>query len=327
MKALRPTLTCLAVALAATLACSTRSTGQESYPTRPITLIVPFAAGGASDVIARIVADRMGQTLGQRIVNENMPGAGGTTALTRAARAAPDGYTLAIGNSGTSAAAYVLYPDIKYGPDSFTPIGLAAKTVPVLAVRKDFPAQTLAEFVAYAKQNPGKVSLGHAGIGSSNYLICKTFVAAAQVDVTLVSYRGGALALNDAIGGQIDGVCDAAASVSGAIQAGNVRGLAVAIGTRLPTLPDVPTSAEAGLPEFQAQGWNALFAPKGTPEPIIIKLTAALRTAIAGEGMHKRLHELGSIPPTEEEASPEYVQRLVPNEIEKLRKLLVGVKL
>jgi tripartite-type tricarboxylate transporter receptor subunit TctC len=175
--------------------------GEDACPTRPITLIVPFAAGGSSDVIARIVADQMSQTLGQRIVNENVAGAGGSIALARAARATPDGYTIAIGNAGTNAAAYTIYSDLKYTPDDFVPIGLVAKTSAILAIKKDFPAKTLGEFVDYAKKSPGKLSLGHAGVGSSNYIVCKAFIQAAGVDVTLVSYRGAAPALNDLIAG------------------------------------------------------------------------------------------------------------------------------
>src|SRR4051812_48186329 len=151
----------------------------DDYPSRPITLIVPFAAGGSSDVIARLVADQLSQALKQRVINENIAGAGGSIALTRVARATPDGYTIAIGNSGTNAAAYTIYPDIKYTPDAFVPIGLVAKTSAVLAVKKDFPANNLRELVDYAKKNPGRVSLGHAGIGSSNYIVCKSFVQSA----------------------------------------------------------------------------------------------------------------------------------------------------
>ncbi|MTW18134.1 tripartite tricarboxylate transporter substrate binding protein BugD [Rhodoplanes serenus] len=294
----------------------------DDYPTRPITMVVPFAAGGTSDVIARVVSEQMSQVLGQRVINENVPGAGGSTALARVARAAPDGYMIAIGNVGTNAAAYTIYPEIKYTNDDFVPIGLAAKTVPVIAVRKDFPATDLAGFIAYARQNPGKVNLGHAGVGSSNYLICKTFTAAAKIDVTLVSYRGAAPALNDLMGGQVDGVCDAAASVTGPIQNGLVRGLVVSAQTRMRTLPDVPTAAEAGLPEFQQQGWNALFAPKGTPPTVIDKLNAALRKAVASDALQRRMDDLGSIPATEQELDAAYVARLVPNEIEKYRKVL-----
>ena len=180
-------------------------------------MIVPFAAGGTSDVIARAVAEEMGKSLGQPIVIENVAGAGGSTALARAARAEADGYTIAIGNAGTSAATYTIYPKLPFTPDSFAPIAMVAKTFGIVALRKDFPAKNLQEFIAYAKKNPGKINLGHAGVGSSNFLICKSFVQAAGIEVTLVGYRGAAPALTDAIGGQIDGVCDAAASVSQAI--------------------------------------------------------------------------------------------------------------
>ena len=214
---------------------------------------------------------------------ENVAGAGGSTALARAARAEADGYTIAIGNAGTSAATYTIYPKLPFTPDSFVPIAMVAKTFGIVALRKDFPAKNLQEFIAYAKNNPGKINLGHAGVGSSNFLICKSFVQAAGIDVTLVGYRGAAPALTDAIGGQIDGVCDAAASVSQAIDDKLVRGLVVGSTVRLATLPDLPTSAEAGLPEFEAQGWNGLFAPKGTPPAIIAKLNAA-----AQDGRRKR---------------------------------------
>jgi tripartite-type tricarboxylate transporter receptor subunit TctC len=299
---------------------------QDAYPTRPITLIVPFAAGGTSDVIARLAAEQMSRVLGQPIVNENVPGAGGSTALTRAARANPDGYTIAIGNSGTNAASYSIYPEIQYKPEDFAPVGLVAKTLPVVAVKKDFPAATLAEFIALAKKNPGKINLGHAGVGSSNYLICRALMHAARIDVTLVSYRGAAPALNDAIAGQIDGVCDSAASVTGAIQGGLVRGLVISAPTRLRALPGVPTSVEAGLPDFEQQGWNGLFVPKGTPQTIIARLNAALRAAVASDALQVRMDDLGAISATGEELSPEYVAKFVPAEIDKFRKLLAEKK-
>ena len=297
-----------------------------AYPTRPITLIVPFAAGGASDVIARLTAEQMGRILGQSLLNENTGGAGGSTALTRAARATPDGYTIAIGNSGTNAAAYSIYPDIKYKPEDFAPIGLVAKTLPIIAVRKDFPGADLKALIAYAKANPGKLNLGHAGVGSSNYLICRAFVQAADIKAELVSYRGAAPALNDLMAGTIDGVCDNAASVSGSIQGGAVRGVVLSSPTRLASLPDVPTSAEAGLPAFQLQGWNGLFAPKGTPAPVIAKLNEALRAAVVTDAFRKRMDDLGSLPASGEELTPAYVERLVPAEIERFRGLLANPK-
>jgi tripartite-type tricarboxylate transporter receptor subunit TctC len=316
----------ISFAFAALFAFATSASAQDAYPSRPITMVVPFAAGGASDVIARLIADEMGQTLGQRIVIENVVGAGGSTGMARASRAAADGYTIVIGNSGTATAVYTLYPDIKFTPDDFVPIGIVAKTSPVIALKMDLPAKTLKEFIDFAKKNPGKATLGHAGIGSSNYLICKAFVEAANIEVTLVSYRGGGPALNDVVGGQIDGVCDNAASAAPAIQGGRINGIAVAMPTRLPSLPNVPTTIEAGLPEFQLQGWNGLFAPKGTPSAMIDKLNAAMRKGVTSEVYLKRLVELGAFAPSDEEMSAAYLGKFVPSEIEKFRKMLAEKK-
>jgi tripartite-type tricarboxylate transporter receptor subunit TctC len=308
--------------LAAIAAFIATAAQAQDFPKHPITMIVPFAAGGTSDVIARAVADQMGIALGQSIIIENVAGAGGSTALARAARAEPDGYTIAIGNAGTSAATYTIYPKLPFTPESFVPIAMVAKTFGIIALRKDFPATTVKEFIAYAKSNPGKINLGHAGIGSSNFLICKSFVQAAGIDVTLVGYRGAAPALTDAIGGQIDGVCDAAASVSQSIEGKLVRGLVVGSTMRLATLPDLPDSAEAGLPEFEAQGWNGLFAPKGTPPEIIAKLNAAARTAVESDQVKKRFADLSTVAPDAGEHTPEVLQQLVTHDVEKYRKLL-----
>jgi tripartite-type tricarboxylate transporter receptor subunit TctC len=285
-------------------------------------MIVPFAAGGTSDVIARVVAEQMSAALGQPIVIENVAGAGGSTALTRASRAEPDGYTIAIGNAGTSAAAYTIYPKLAFTPESFVPIAMVAKTFGIIALRKDFPAKDLKEFIDYARKNPGKINLGHAGVGSSNYLICKSFVQAAGIDATLVGYRGAAPALTDAVGGQIDGVCDAAASVSQSINERLVKGIVVGSNVRLGTLPDVPTSAEAGLPEFEAQGWNGLFAPKGTSPAVVAKLNAAARTAVESDAVKKRFADLSTVAPDANEHAPEVLQQLVTRDVEKYRKLL-----
>ncbi len=294
----------------------------QNYPTRPITMIVPFAAGGTSDVIARVVAEQMSVPLGQTIIIENVVGAGGSTALTRAARATPDGYTIAIGNAGTSAATYTIYPKLTFTPESFVSIGMVAKTFGIVALRKDFPAKDLKDFIAYAKANPGKVNLGHAGVGSSNYLICKSFAQAAGIDVTLVGYRGAAPALTDAIGGQIDGVCDSAASVSQAIDDKLVKAIVVGSTVRLGSLPDLPTSAEAGLPEFEAQGWNGLFAPKGTPQEIIAKLNAAARVAVESEPVKTRFRDLSTVAPDANEHAPDVLQQLVTRDVAKYNKLL-----
>jgi tripartite-type tricarboxylate transporter receptor subunit TctC len=314
-------ITARLLALAAAVSFVTAADAQN-YPNHPITMVVPFAAGGTSDVIARTVAEQMSAALGQPVVIENVAGAGGSIALARAARAEADGYTIAIGNAGTSAAAYTIYPKLPFTPESFVPIAMVAKTFGIVALRKDFPAKTVQEFIAYAKANPGKINLGHAGVGSSNFLICKSFVQAAGIDVTLVGYRGAAPALTDAIGGQIDGVCDAAASVSQPISEKLVKGLVVGSTVRLATLPDLPTSAEAGLPEFEAQGWNGLFAPKGTPPEILAKLNAAARTAVESDAVKKRFADLSTVAPDASEHTPDVLQQLVTRDVEKYKKLL-----
>ncbi|MCA3599550.1 MAG: tripartite tricarboxylate transporter substrate binding protein BugD [Methylobacterium sp.] len=294
----------------------------QTYPERQITLIVPFAAGGTSDIIARIAADEMSQILNQRILIENIGGAGGSTALTRAAAATPDGYTLVIGNAGTNAATYTIHKDLKFSPDSFKPIGMIAKTLPVIALKNGFPASDVKGFIEYANANPGKITLGHAGIGSSNYLICKLFLQAAKVKVELIGYRGAGPALNDAMGGHVDGVCDAATSVASSINGGKVHGLVMAGRKRADILPQVPTASEAGLPAFTNEGWNALFAPAGTPDAVIARLNETLRKAISSEKVTKRLAELASFPATGEELEPAYVKSFVEAEVKKYRELL-----
>ena len=294
-----------------------------TYPNRVITMVVPFAAGGASDVIARLIGDEMGRAIGQRIINENTPGAGGSTALTRVSRAAPDGYTIVIGNSGTNAAAYHIYPEIKFTPASFIHIGLVAKTSPVIAIKKDFAGgDTVASFIDYAKRNPGKVTVGHAGVGSSNFIICKSFLKAAGVDVSLIGYRGAGPALQDLLAGQIDMVCDNAASVSSTIQGGQVKGLVVSSPTRLGNLPNVPTAQEAGVPAFQAQGWNAILVPAGTPDPIVEKLRTAMRTAVTSDLIKRRFAEIDTALPTDAELTAEFMAGFIPAEVEKYRLIL-----
>jgi tripartite-type tricarboxylate transporter receptor subunit TctC len=268
----------------------------------------------------------MSQDLGQRFILENIPGAGGLSGLTRLTQSPADGYTIAIGNSGTNTAIYLFNPEVKFTPDDFAPIGLFTRSSAVVAIKKEHPANTLAEFIAHAKANPGKVTIAHSGIGSQNYLFCKTFIQAAGINVTLVGYRGGGPALNDLIGGQIDGLCDSASSATQAITGGLVKGVALASPTRLQTLPNVPTAAEAGLPEFQIQGWYALFAPKGTPASVVARLNAALRKAVANAEYQKKLDALGSYVTPDNEITPDYLKAFVPREIEKFKSFLVDGK-
>jgi tripartite-type tricarboxylate transporter receptor subunit TctC len=249
-----------AAALAAGILCSAASA--QDYPARPITLIVPFAAGGPTDVISRIVADNMSKTLGQQLVIENTAGAGGTTGSTRAKRAKPDGYTIMTGHMGTHAASVALYPNLQYHPaNDFEPIGLIAGTPVLILARKDFPAKDLKEFVAYVKANEAKINMAHAGVGSVSFTTCLLLNSIMGVKPTSVPFNGTGPAMNALVGGQVDYMCDQIVNVVPQINGGTIKGYAIGTPERNPALPNVPTSAEAGLPKFQASAWNALFAP------------------------------------------------------------------
>jgi tripartite-type tricarboxylate transporter receptor subunit TctC len=290
----------------------------DNYPTRNITMIVPFAAGGPTDVIARIVTGHMQQTLGHPIIIENVVGAGGTTASTRAARATPDGYTLITGHMGTHAASVPLYPNLAYHPEtSFEAVGMLAGTPILILARKDFPPKDLKEFVAYVKANTAKVNAAHAGVGSVSFTSCQLLNSILGVKPTGVPFNGTGPAMNALVGGQVDYMCDQIVNAVPQINGGTIKAYAVATPERNPSLPDLPTTKEAGLPEFQAQAWNAVFAPKGTPKPIVAKLNDAINKALNDEGVRKRLLELGSVIPKPEERTPEALAALVKSEIAK----------
>src|SRR5688572_22267490 len=246
---------------------------QNNYPTRPVTLVVPFAAGGPTDIIARIVGEHMTRTIGQQFVVENIVGAGGTIASTRVAKAKPDGYTIIMGHMGTHAASVALYPKLAYKPDvDFAPIGMAAGTPVLILGRKDFPAKDLKEFVDYAKTNGGKLNMAHAGVGSVSFTTCLLLNSIIKATPTAIPYNGTGPALTALVAGQVDYMCDQIVNVVQQVQAGQIKAYAIGTAERNSALPDVPTSKEAGLPEFQAQAWNALFAPARTPQPIVDKL-------------------------------------------------------
>lgn len=290
----------------------------QNYPARPITLIVPFAAGGPTDIIARIAADQMSKTLGQQIVVENVVGAGGTTASTRAMRAAPDGYTIIMGHMGTHAAAVPLYPKLAYHPvKNFEPIGLVAGTPVLIVARKDFPAKNLKEFIAYVKANTDKINMAHAGVGSVSFTSCLLLNALMDVKPTSIPFQGTGPALNALIGGQVDYMCDQIVNLVPQIQAGNIKAYAIGTPERSPALPDVPTTKEAGLPKFDVSAWNALFAPKGTPKEVLDKLTDALNKALDDEGVRKRLLALGSVIPGADGRGQAALNKLVESEIER----------
>ena len=290
----------------------------QTFPTRSITMIVPFAAGGPTDVVARIVTAHMAQTLGQSIIIENVVGAGGTTATTRAARATNDGYTLITGHMGTHAAAVPLYPALAYHPEKdFEPVALLAGTPILILARKDFPPGDLKEFVAYVKANEAKVNAAHAGVGSVSHVSCQLLNSILGIRPTGVPFNGTGPAMNALVGGQVDFMCDQIVNAVPQINAGTIRAYAIATPERNPSLPNVPTTAEAGLPAFQAQAWNAIFAPKGTPAPVITTLNAAAAKALGDEGVRKRLLDLGSVIPGPAERTPEALASLVKNEIAK----------
>jgi tripartite-type tricarboxylate transporter receptor subunit TctC len=293
----------------------------QGYPTRAVTIIVPFAAGGPADITGRIVADQFSRALGQQFVVENV--AGGTTGTTRAARANPDGYTLALGHMGAHAAAVALYPNLAYKPEvDFEPIGLVAEQPELLAVRKDLPPNTLREFAAYAKANESKLNMAHAGIGSVSHVGCLLLNAAIGIKPTMVPFTGTGPAMNALIAGQLDYVCDPILGPLPHVRAGTVKALAIATSKRNSLLPDVPTSAEAGLPQFDAAPFYAVFAPNRTPQPIIDRLADALNKGLNKDVARKRLLDLGAEIPEPNRRGPEALEALVKSEIARLTPII-----
>jgi tripartite-type tricarboxylate transporter receptor subunit TctC len=303
-------------ARAVALPAVSRIAWAQAYPTRSVTMVVPFAPGGTTDVVARIVGEYLSRRLGQQFVIENVAGAGGTTGTIRTMRASPDGYTIQIGQMGTHAAAVALYPNLAYRPDvDFAPIGMVAGLPIVITAKKELPPDNLNEFILYVKANAEKVNVAHAGVGSITHSTCLLLNSLLGVRPTLVPFTGAAPAMNALLGGQVDYMCNAIPDAVQQVQSGAVKGYAISIAQRSPILPNVPTAKEAGLPEFQASAWNALFAPKGTPKSILDKLTDALDSALDDEGVRKRLLELGCDIPDKTERGQQPLAALVESEI------------
>jgi tripartite-type tricarboxylate transporter receptor subunit TctC len=315
----------LGLAAALTLALAGGAQAQ-AYPARPVTMIVPFAAGGPTDIVARIVGDHMSKTLGQQIVVENVAGAGGTTGITRALTAAPDGYTIAMGHLGTFSAAPATYPGLKYDPlNGMQPIGLAGGTPILIVAKKNFPAKDLKEFVAAIKGAPDKFNEAHAGVGSVSWTTCTLLKGQLGVPkLNSVAYRGTGPALNDLVSGQIDFMCDQIVSVAEQIKADTIKAYAVASAERSPALPNVPTTKEAGLPEYQIEAWNGIAAPKGTPKEAVDRLVDALDKALKDEPTKKRLLDLGAVIPSAEERTPAGFQALIKRDADKLTPVLAA---
>jgi len=290
----------------------------QDWPTRPLTMVVPFAAGGPADVLARIIDPRLSSLLGQQVIVENMGGAGGITGSLRVAKATPDGYQLVMGTQGTHAQNQALYRNPPYHPlADFDPLGLIVVTPLVLITRKDLPVDDFKGFMAYFRSNHGKMQFGSAGTGSGTHLGCVLLNAALGANVIHVPYRGSALAMQDLQAGRIDYMCDVVSTALPQIEGRTVKAMAVLSRERSHVLPDVPTAQEQGLADFEAPGWFAFFLPKGTPAPIVSRLNHALSDALDTPAVRERLEGLGMGIPPAERRGPDYLARFVASEIEK----------
>ena len=298
--------TLLAASAASGLAALPFGAMAQAYPAKPITVVVPFAAGGPTDALARILCQRMGEALGQQMVVENVGGAGGTIGVAKVARATPDGYTLAFTHMGTLAVNIALYKSLPYDSQKdFEPVGLGGTNPMVLVTKKDLPAKTFPEFMAYVKANEKKVQYGMAGIGAASHLGGLMLNSMMKVDVLEIPYKGTGPALNDLVSGQFDYMVDQAVNVLPQIKSGNIKALGVSTQKRLSQLPDVPSIDEAGLKGYEVTIWNGFFAPKGTPKDIVTKLNQALVTALSDEKVKVRLTELAVDLPSAAESTPE----------------------
>jgi tripartite-type tricarboxylate transporter receptor subunit TctC len=307
----------IAAALAA-LAALALPAGAQDWPTRPVTMVVPFAAGGPIDVVARLVSPRLSEVLGQQAVIENVGGAGGMVGASRVAKAEPDGYTFLLGNTGTHTYSQFLYKKPLYDAvTDFTPAGLLVGNTKVLVVRKDLPVNTLQEFVAYAKANQDKMQYGSAGVGSATHIACVLLNAKLGTNITHVPYRGAGPAMQDLVAGRIDFMCDVVSTALQQIRGQTVRPLALMSETRASVLPDVPTALEQGVAGVDADGWNGFFFPKGTPEAVVRRLAAATNDALNTPAVKKRIEDLGLDVPRSEQRGPDYLGRLVKIELDK----------
>jgi tripartite-type tricarboxylate transporter receptor subunit TctC len=293
------------------------SAAAQSFPTRTITMIVPFAAGGPTDLLGRLLAQRMGEILGQTVIVENVSGAGGMTGMKRLSDARPDGYTIGIGTVGTHAQNQWLYEHPAYNAATdFTPVALIAEVPIVVFARKDLPVNNLKEFAVYAKNNQATMQFGSGGAGAASHLACVVLNTAIGTNITHVPYKGGEPAMQDVIAGRMDFGCDLISTVKPQIDSGSVKALAVLGETRSPAEPNLPTAAEQGV-DAQAYSWNAVFLPKGAPDDLVKKLNAAALEAMKTPAFRERLEGLGAQVVSEDRATPEYLASFVKSEIAK----------
>jgi tripartite-type tricarboxylate transporter receptor subunit TctC len=299
------------------LVLSAGAWAQTSWPTRPVTLVVPFAAGGPTDVVARTLAASMTKTLGQSVLVENKLGAGGTVAAATVARAAPDGYTFFIHHNGM-ATATALYRKLAYNPlTDFEFVSQAVDVPMTLLARKDFPANTLPELVAYVKANKEKINLANAGLGAVSQLCGMLFERALDVKLTAVPFQGTAPAMNALLGGQVDILCDQTTQTIPQIKAGTVKFYGVTTKDRIKALPDAPTLSEQGLKDFEVVVWHGIYAPKGTPKPILERMNGAVRAALKDPDVVRRMTDLGAEIAPDSKLSPEGLQTWLKSEIDK----------
>jgi tripartite-type tricarboxylate transporter receptor subunit TctC len=301
----------------ASLLALTGSAGAQNFPNHSLAMIIPFAAGGPTDVLGRVMAQRMGEVLGQPVIVENIGGAGGMTGSKRAADASPDGYTMVLGTVGTHAQGQTLYKKPFYNAvTDFTPVGLIAEVPIALLVRKDLPANNLKEFVAYSKTNQATMQFGSAGAGSATHLGCVVLNTAMATNITHVPYKGTGPAMQDLVAGRIDFLCEIVTTAKPQIEGGNVRALAIMTTERSAVLPNLPTTREQGL-DVQAYTWNALYLPKGTPADVVKKLNDAMVAAMDTPAVKDRLQSLGAMIVTPERRSPDYLGKFTASEIKK----------
>jgi tripartite-type tricarboxylate transporter receptor subunit TctC len=311
-----PRLT-IAAAFAGLIAAIAPAAAQD-WPTRPVTMVVPFAAGGAFDVMARVLTPRLSEVLHQQVIVENVGAAAGIVGTGRVAKAAPDGYQFLLGTIGTHAYNATLYKKLPYNPlTDFAPVALFGEQPMVMLTRPDFPANTLPEFIAYAKANADKLQYGSAGVGSTTHLACALINAAAGLNITHVPYRGGGPAMQDLLAGQIHYVCLNSPNAVSQINGKTLKGIAMLSRERFPQLPDLPTAHEQGLTNFEAISWNAFFLPKGTPAAIVKKLNDAVNDTLNTPAVKERMYEIGITAVAPERRTPDYLQKFVASEIEK----------
>jgi tripartite-type tricarboxylate transporter receptor subunit TctC len=307
-------LRCAAAALGVVIASSAWA---QAFPAKPVTIVVPFTAGGPTDLVARGLAQGMAKPLGQPVIVENTAGAGGTIAATRVKNAAPDGYTLLVHHIGMSTAP-ALYRKLAYNPlTDFEMVAMVVDTPMTLIARSDFPAKDVNEFVAYVKANKAKLNLAHAGIGSASHLCGLLFQSTIQTEVTTIPFKGTADALNALLAKQVDFLCDQSTNTTQHINAGTVKAYGVTSKTRLPTLPNLPTLDEAGLKGFHVGVWNGVYAPKGTPRAVVDKLVAAIQQSMKEPDFRKRMADLGSTVYSPEQSTPAALAAQLKSEIDR----------